>query len=71
MSRQPTPEKPLCLSADIVDIPGEGWKASLAIHPWGGGDGIPIWEKIGMRTCQNAETAMEAAYQKFQKAARS
>lgn len=60
--------EPRNLSADIVYEPDTNtWAASIAEHPWPGGDSRHVWRKRGMRTQHNAETAMEAAWQRLQK----
>lgn len=54
------------LSADIYsDASGKKWSAVLRNHPPLGGDGVVVWERHGMRSEHNAETAMEAARQRL------
>jgi len=58
----------LILSADIV-LQDDGWEASLAEHnPANRSKTVDVWLKTGMRSGHNAEIAMEAAYQKLQRA---
>lgn len=56
------------LSADVFQDHDDTWTASLSAHPQGGGPGVMLWRKTGMRSGHNADTAMEAAYQRIMKA---
>ncbi len=54
------------LSADIFsDVTGKKWTAIIRKHPANGGNGVIVWQRENMRTQNNAEMAMEAAYQRL------
>lgn len=66
MSDNPTKPKRM-LSADIFcDVTGKKWTAIIREHPAEGGEGTIAWKRENMRTQNNAEMAMEAAYGKLE-----
>lgn len=57
------------LSADGYST-AAGWSSVIREHPPGGGDGVIVWEKHGMKSEWHAETAMEAAWQRLMRRAK-
>jgi hypothetical protein len=53
-------------SADIYcDVSGKQWSAVIRAHPANGGLGEIVWQRHAMRTQNNAEVAMEAAWNRW------